>query len=96
MSGPQGPVDPMQAADHPIDPEVRVGHVHLRTTDIGSVRNFYVGTLGFDVVFETRNAFLKLGSLGSVTGLDLMTNGVDVVESRATAAHILVFIAQQP
>ena len=55
MSGPQGPVDPMQAADRPIDPEVRVGHVHLRTTDIGSVRNFYVGTLGFDVVFEARD-----------------------------------------
>ncbi len=52
MSGPQGPVDPMRAAEHPIDPEVRVGHVHLRTSDIDRVRDFYVGTLGFDVVFE--------------------------------------------
>jgi catechol 2,3-dioxygenase len=55
VSGPQGPVNPMHAAEHPIDPEVRVGHVHLRTTDIDRVRDFYVGTLGFDVVFEAHD-----------------------------------------
>ena len=39
---------------------------------------------------------VDLGSLGTATGLNLMTNGVDVVESPVTAAHILVFVAQQP
>jgi catechol 2,3-dioxygenase len=55
MSGPQGPVQPAQAAARPIDPELRVGHVHLRTADIDRVRAFYVDVLGFDVVFEARD-----------------------------------------
>ena len=55
MSGPQGPYDPAQAAERPIDPEVRIGHVHLRTADIDRVRDFYVGILGFDVIAEARD-----------------------------------------
>jgi catechol 2,3-dioxygenase len=55
VSGPQGPVEPAHPAEHPIDPQVRVGHVHLRTTDIDRVRAFYVGIMGFDVVFEARD-----------------------------------------
>jgi catechol 2,3-dioxygenase len=55
MSGPQGPVEPAQRAEHPIDPNVRIGHVHLRTADIDRVRAFYVGIMGFDVVFEARD-----------------------------------------
>jgi catechol 2,3-dioxygenase len=52
---PQGPVVPVAAAPHPIDPGARVGHVHLRTADIDRVRDFYVGILGFDVVHEERD-----------------------------------------
>ena len=55
MSGPQGPVDPVVAADPPIDPLVRVGHVHLRTANIDRVRAFYVDIMGFDVVHEARD-----------------------------------------
>ena len=55
MSGPQGPIEPQLRAPHPIDPHVRVGHVHLRTADIDRVRDFYVGILGFDVGFEARD-----------------------------------------
>ena len=54
MSGPQGPADPILAAERPIDPQVRIGHVHLRTADIDRVRAFYVGIMGFDVIFEAR------------------------------------------
>ena len=54
MSRPQGPVEPAEVAERPIDPEVRIGHVHLRTADIDRVRAFYVGIMGFDVVFEAR------------------------------------------
>jgi catechol 2,3-dioxygenase len=54
-SRPQGPVEPQLAAEDPIDPELRVGHVHLRTADIDRVRDFYVGIMGFDVVFEARD-----------------------------------------
>jgi catechol 2,3-dioxygenase len=52
---PQGPVQPAVAGEPPIDPEVRIGHVHLRTADIDRVRDFYVGLMGFDVVFEARD-----------------------------------------
>jgi catechol 2,3-dioxygenase len=55
MSGPQGPVEPAVAAERPIDPRVRIGHVHLRTADIDRVRAFYVDIMGFDVVFEARD-----------------------------------------
>jgi catechol 2,3-dioxygenase len=55
VSGPQGPFDPALAAAHPIDPQLRIGHVHLRTADIDRVRDFYVGVLGFDVIFEARD-----------------------------------------
>ena len=55
MSGPQGPFDPAVAAERPIDPEVRIGHVHLRTADVDRVRAFYVDVLGFDVIFEARD-----------------------------------------
>jgi catechol 2,3-dioxygenase len=55
VSGPQGPIEPRLAAPQPIDPNVRVGHVHLRTADIDRVRDFYVGILGFDVTAEARD-----------------------------------------
>jgi catechol 2,3-dioxygenase len=55
MSGPQGPYEPAEAAARPIDPNVRIGHVHLRTADIDRVRQFYVGIMGFDVVAEARD-----------------------------------------
>jgi catechol 2,3-dioxygenase len=50
----QGPIVPQTAAPDPIDPGVRIGHVHLRTADIDRVKAFYVGVLGFDVVSEAR------------------------------------------
>ena len=55
MTGPQGSIVPIATAPDPIDPRVRVGHVHLRTADIDRIRDFYVGVLGFDVIFEARD-----------------------------------------
>jgi len=52
--GSQGPIVPVAAAPQPVDPGVRVGHVHLRTSDIDRVKTFYVDILGFDVVNEAR------------------------------------------
>jgi catechol 2,3-dioxygenase len=53
--GPQGTIVPRAASPRPIDPGVRIGHVHLRTSDIDRVRDFYVDVMGFDVVFEARD-----------------------------------------
>jgi catechol 2,3-dioxygenase len=52
--GPQGSIAPVETAPRRIDPNVRIGHVHLRTADIDRIRDFYVGVLGFDVVAEAR------------------------------------------
>lgn len=51
---PQGNVTPIATAPDPIDPRVRIGHVHLRTADIDRVKGFYVDILGFDVIQEAR------------------------------------------
>ena len=52
---PQGPVIPVSPTARPIDPDVTIGPVHLRTADIDRVRAFYVGVLGFEVVAEARD-----------------------------------------
>jgi catechol 2,3-dioxygenase len=51
----QGVYTPMARSERPIDPGVRIGHVHLRTSDIDRIRDFYVGVLGFDVIAEARD-----------------------------------------
>lgn len=51
----QGPIEPRARSPRPIDPGVRIGHVHLRTSDTSRVRAFYVDLLGFDVVFEAKD-----------------------------------------
>ncbi len=51
----QGTITPTARSSRPIDPGVRIGHVHLRTSDIDRIRAFYVDLLGFDVIAEARN-----------------------------------------
>jgi catechol 2,3-dioxygenase len=50
----QGSMVPVYSPARPIDPGVRIGHVHLRTADIDRVRAFYVDVLGFEVISEER------------------------------------------
>ena len=54
-AGPQGTAEPAERAPRPIDPNVTIGHVHLRTADIDRVKRFYVDVLGFDVMMERRD-----------------------------------------
>ena len=51
----QGNLEPVRRAPDPVDPAVRIGHVHLRTSDIDRIRAFYVDLLGFDVIAEARD-----------------------------------------
>ena len=51
----QGSIVPTQRAPRPMEPGVTIGHVHLRTSDIDRIRDFYVDVLGFDVVMEARD-----------------------------------------
>src|SRR5258708_25627651 len=43
---------PVERAPRPIEAGVDIGHVHLRASDLGKIKDFYVGILGFDVVAE--------------------------------------------
>lgn len=55
-------MNPHEQAPPPIDPGVRIGHVHLRAKDLTAVERFYVGVLGFQVKARLPGAvFLAAG-----------------------------------
>jgi catechol 2,3-dioxygenase len=47
-----------------IDPGARLGHVHLRVSDLGRAEEFYHGTLGFDVTVRAYPGALFLSAGG--------------------------------
>src|SRR6202049_3678437 len=54
---------PAVAKAMPIDPGVRIGHVHLKVADIERSLAFYVGVLGFELQarYGTQAAFFSAG-----------------------------------
>ena len=38
----------------PIDPQVRIGHVHLKVADLERALRFYCGVLGFEITHRRR------------------------------------------
>ena len=50
-------------APHPIDPAVRIGHVHLKVADLERALQFYCGVLGFELTQRRgdRAAFVSAG-----------------------------------
>jgi catechol 2,3-dioxygenase len=55
-------VTPLERSDRPIDPGVDIGHVHMKAADLGRIRAFYSGILGFDVTIDLPDAlFLSAG-----------------------------------
>lgn len=56
----------------PIDPAVRIGHVHLRVADLGRSLAFYQGVLGFEVTqwYGTDAVFLSAGGYHHHIGLN--------------------------
>jgi len=53
---------PLSRSERPIHPGVDIGHVHLKAADLGRIRAFYVGILGFDVTIDLPDAlFLSAG-----------------------------------
>src|SRR5258705_1629503 len=58
----KSPTVPREPAPRPVETGTRIGHVHLKTADIERVKHFYVDILGFDVIFQMRDAlFLSAG-----------------------------------
>src|SRR5437868_11257886 len=56
----------------PIDPQVRIGHVHLKVADLERSLRFYCGVLGFDLMQRMGNqaAFVSAGDYHHHIGLN--------------------------
>jgi catechol 2,3-dioxygenase len=56
----------------PVDPRVRVGHVHLKVSDLERSLQFYCGVLGFELVQRsgTEAAFVSAGGYHHHIGLN--------------------------
>src|SRR5580700_7140749 len=54
--------DDAKLSPHPINPAVRIGHVHLKVADIERALGFYCGVLGFEVTVRRQGAaFISAG-----------------------------------
>ena len=56
----------------PIDPQVRIGHVHLKVADVERALQFYCGVLGFELQqrFGAQAAFVSAGGYHHHIGLN--------------------------
>ena len=56
----------------PIDPGVRIGHVHLKVADLGRSLAFYCGVLGFELTqrYGAQAAFVSAGGYHHHIGLN--------------------------
>jgi catechol 2,3-dioxygenase len=56
----------------PIDPDVRIGHVHLKVADLERALGFYCGVLGFELMqrFGPGAAFVSAGGYHHHIGLN--------------------------
>src|SRR5580658_6386317 len=56
----------------PIDPQVRIGHVHLKVADLERSLKFYCGVLGFELMqrFGSQAAFISAGGYHHHIGLN--------------------------
>src|SRR5215211_7951190 len=56
----------------PIDPAVRIGHVHLKVADLERALEFYCGVLGFELTqrYGTEAAFVSAGGYHHHIGLN--------------------------
>jgi catechol 2,3-dioxygenase len=56
----------------PIDPQVRIGHVHLKVADLKRSLRFYCGVLGFQLTqrYGTQAAFVSAGGYHHHIGLN--------------------------
>src|ERR671932_1386784 len=71
-SEPLRPLVGERQPERPIDPGVRIGHVHLKVADLDRALGFYCGVLGFDVMqrYGGEAAFLSAGGYHHHIGLN--------------------------
>jgi catechol 2,3-dioxygenase len=66
------PTDAVTEKSNPIDPGVRIGHVHLKVADLERSLEFYCGVLGFKLMQRLGNqaAFISAGGYHHHIGLN--------------------------
>ncbi len=64
--------DAQRASDRPIDPDVGIGHVHLKVADLDRALEFYCGVLGFELTqrMGAQAAFVSAGGYHHHIGLN--------------------------
>lgn len=62
----------IHASHRSLDPDVRIGHVHLKVADLERSLRFYCGVLGFELMqrFGDRAAFVSAGGYHHHIGLN--------------------------
>ena len=65
-------LSPLARPERPIDPGVRIGHVHLKVADLERSLGFYCGVLGFELIqrYGTQAAFFSAGGYHHLLGLN--------------------------
>ena len=60
------------ATARPVDPQVRIGHVHLKVADLERALGFYCGVLGFEIPvrYGAQAAFVSAGGYHHHFGLN--------------------------
>lgn len=79
----------------PIDPGVRIGHVHLKVADLERALQFYCGVLGFELQqkFGTQAAFISAGGYHHHIGLNTWESaGGSPPPRRATGLYHLAIL----
>ena len=79
----------------PIDPNVRVGHIHLKVADLDRAIAFYSGVLGFELqqLYGSRAAFLSAGGYHHHIGLNTWESlGAPPAPRRAAGLYHVAFL----
>ncbi len=84
----------------PVDPGVRIGHVHLKVADLDRALKFYCGVLGFEMQqrLGMQAAFISAGGYHHHIGLNTWESaGGSPPPPRSTGLyHLAIFIRRAP
>lgn len=79
----------------PIDPRVRIGHVHLKVADLERALGFYCGVLGFELTqrYGAQAAFVSAGGYHHHIGLNTWESaGGSLPPAHATGLYHLAIL----
>jgi catechol 2,3-dioxygenase len=84
----------------PIDPAVRIGHVHLKVADLQRALDFYCGVLGFELMqkYGTQAAFISAGGYHHHIGLNTWESagGSPPVAGSTGLYHLAILYPSRP